>query len=112
MVRWSIAVVGLTFGVWCAPVALGQQAVTPATARTGSQTREHPMAGAGGAMGQPAAAADGQGLSPGAMVSQNGGSLLRASMTAAADPARAGLRNVSVFAVPEPEPKTIKKHDL
>jgi flagellar L-ring protein precursor FlgH len=46
------------------------------------------------------------------LMSSNGGSLLRASLVAAPDPARAGLKNVSVFAVPEPEPKTIKKHDL
>jgi flagellar L-ring protein precursor FlgH len=46
------------------------------------------------------------------IMTQNGGSLLRASLSAAPDPARAGLRNVSVFSVPEPEPKTVKKHDL
>jgi len=113
MVRWLLAVIGLMVWVWCAPVAWGQATPTPSTAQGGSQTRERPMghatSGPAGAFA-PAQSADGQ--NPGALMSQNGGSLLRASMTAAPDPARAALRNVSVFAVSEPEPKTIKKHDL
>ncbi len=42
----------------------------------------------------------------------NGGSLLKATLNAPADNRRAGLQDVSWFAVPEPEPKTLKKHDL
>jgi flagellar L-ring protein precursor FlgH len=47
-----------------------------------------------------------------AMMSRTGGSLLKASLAAAPDPGQAKLSQVSFFAVPEPEPKTLKKHDL
>lgn len=52
--------------------------------------------------------------SPGApeLLAQNGGSLMRATMAARPDPSRATFLDVSYFAVPEPEPRTIKKHDL
>jgi flagellar L-ring protein precursor FlgH len=43
---------------------------------------------------------------------RNGGSLLRATIAAAPDTGKAKLTSVSYFAVPDPEPKTIKKHDL
>lgn len=46
------------------------------------------------------------------MMRQNGGSLLRATLAAQADPSRATLKDVSFTAVPEPEPRTLKKHDL
>lgn len=48
----------------------------------------------------------------GAVLRQNGGSLLRASLAAQADPGQARLSDVSFFAVPVPEPKVIHKHDL
>lgn len=47
-----------------------------------------------------------------ALMHRNGGSLLRATLSASPDSKQAQLKNVSVFAVPEPEPKTVKKHDL
>jgi flagellar L-ring protein precursor FlgH len=43
---------------------------------------------------------------------QNGSSLLRATMATQADQARAQLNQVSFFAVAEPEPRVLKKHDL
>lgn len=43
---------------------------------------------------------------------QSGGSLLRASMAATNDPNPARLQNTSFFAVPAPEPRTLKKHHL
>lgn len=43
---------------------------------------------------------------------RNGGSLLKATMTTAIEPNRAKMADVSFFAVPEPEPRTLKKHDL
>lgn len=58
--------------------------------------------------GQPVA----ERLSIGELMQKNGGSLMRASMMAAPDPNRAKLSTVSFYAVPEPQPKTIKKHDL
>jgi flagellar L-ring protein precursor FlgH len=43
---------------------------------------------------------------------RNGGSLLRATLSAQPDAAQAPLSGVSYFAVPAPEPKVLKKHDL
>jgi flagellar L-ring protein precursor FlgH len=49
---------------------------------------------------------------PAELMQLNGGSLLKASLAAGPDPAKAKLSSVSFFAVPELEPKVIKKHDL
>jgi flagellar L-ring protein precursor FlgH len=46
------------------------------------------------------------------VMQRNGGSLLKATLAAPTDPAQASLAAVSFFAVPEPEPRVIKKHDL
>src|SRR5439155_613425 len=46
------------------------------------------------------------------LMQHNGGSLLRAALSAQPDPAQAQLNGVSYFAVPAPEPKVLKKHDL
>jgi len=46
------------------------------------------------------------------LMQKSGGSLLRASMMAGPDPGRARISQVSFMAVPEPEPKNLKKHDL
>jgi flagellar L-ring protein precursor FlgH len=92
------------YGMCCA-VASGQTAPAPTpTARGGSSTRERPTPAT------PSQSAEAQNSA--FIMTQNGGSLLRASLAAAPDPARAGLKNVSVFSVPEPEAKSIKKHDL
>ncbi len=42
---------------------------------------------------------------------RNGGSLLKATLAAPADPGQAQLGSVSYFAVPEPDPRVIRKHD-
>ena len=104
MLRPSLFVIVLC--AMCSAVAFGQTAPPPTpTAHGGSSTREHP------AMQSPAAQmAEAQNSA--SIMQQNGGSLLRASLVAAPDPARAGLKNVSVFSVPEQEAKTVKKHDL
>ena len=54
--------------------------------------------------GRPGAAATGR--------AGGSGSLLRAALAAQSDKGKAQLSEVSFFAVPEPEPKTLKKHDL
>jgi len=46
------------------------------------------------------------------LLQRNGGSLLKATMATQADPGRAKLASVSFFAVPAPEPRTLKKQDL
>lgn len=43
---------------------------------------------------------------------RGGGSLLRASLAAPAETSQARLESVSFFAVPAPEPRTLRKHDL
>jgi flagellar L-ring protein precursor FlgH len=48
----------------------------------------------------------------GVIMQRNGSSLLKAQLSLAADPQQAKLSQVSFFAVPEQEPKTLKKHDL
>jgi flagellar L-ring protein FlgH len=48
----------------------------------------------------------------GALMQQTGSSLLKASLAIKADPSQAKLSDVSFFAVPAPEPHTLKKHDL
>src|SRR5215212_1654729 len=50
--------------------------------------------------------------SPAELMQSNGGSLLKATLAAGPDPAKARLSSVSFFSVPEPEPKVMKKHDL
>lgn len=42
---------------------------------------------------------------------RNGGSLLKATLAVPVDPGQVPLAQVSYFAVPEPEPRMIKKHD-
>ena len=46
------------------------------------------------------------------LLRSNGNSLLKASLAARPDAAQAGVEDVSYFAVPVPEPKVIRKHDL
>src|SRR4029077_19468801 len=48
----------------------------------------------------------------GAVMQRTGGSLLQAQLAVQADPNQAHLSQVSFFAVPEQQPKTLKKHDL
>src|SRR5688500_670060 len=50
--------------------------------------------------------------SPAEAYQRSGGSLLRATLASQSDAAQAPLASVSFFAVPEPEPRVIKKHDL
>src|SRR5438477_1940356 len=45
----------------------------------------------------------------GELMGANGGSLLRATLAASPDPSVATLKQVSFFAVPDPEPRTMKK---
>jgi flagellar L-ring protein precursor FlgH len=46
------------------------------------------------------------------IMQRNGGSLLRATLSAQVDPSQAELNAVSYFAVPAPQPKVLQKHDL
>jgi flagellar L-ring protein precursor FlgH len=46
------------------------------------------------------------------LLRQNRNSLLKASLSARADAGQAQLQDVSYYAVPVPEPKVIRKHDL
>lgn len=55
---------------------------------------------------------EGQTQNMAALMRSNGGSLLRATLAAQADPRQAKLSDVSFFAVAPPPPQTFKKHDL
>ena len=48
----------------------------------------------------------------GALMQQTGNSLLKASLATRSDPAQAKLSELSFFAVPEPTPHTLRRHDL
>ena len=48
----------------------------------------------------------------GTLFQKSGGSLLRVSFAAPNDPNQAKIAQVSYMALPDPEPKTIRKHDL
>ena len=99
----------LTFCTIAGPIAFAQTA-EPANriAKPGtSPTRERPANAP-----QPAQRPGDPKETSAALMHKNGGSLLRASLAAQPDANRATLAQVSPFAVPEPQPKTIKKHDL
>lgn len=49
---------------------------------------------------------------PGQAMQRAGGSLLRATVARTPDPSQARLSTVSFFAVPDPQPRTMKKNDL
>lgn len=79
------------------------------------------LASVAGAQTQPATRGQGQDAPPpahrndpatvGAVMRGNGGSLFRATLATAPDPSAARPGAVSLFAVPPPEPRTIRKHD-
>jgi flagellar L-ring protein precursor FlgH len=49
---------------------------------------------------------------PAEAMQRAGGSLLRAALNTPSDPSQARLDGISFFAVPDPQPRTLKKHDL
>jgi flagellar L-ring protein precursor FlgH len=65
-----------------------------------------------GASGQPQPANNNAAVNAGIIMQRTGSSLLQAQLSAQADPAQAKMSAISFFAVPEPQPKTMKKHDL
>src|SRR5438874_2382096 len=73
-------------------------APTPATARNTSTA--------------PGSNASDAAQNAGQAMQRNGGSLLRATLSLQPDPAQAQLSGMSFFAVPAPEPKVLRKHDL
>lgn len=70
------------------------------------------QAGNGGASGGSGQVAQPDRPGTAELMRANGGSLFRATLASAPDAGRTKLAAVSFFAVPDPEPKTIKKHDL
>jgi flagellar L-ring protein FlgH len=93
MIKLTLIVVVL-YGVCCA-LALGQAAGQPGQGPQGQQQNS------------------GQGQAdPAGAMREHGGSLLRATLATRPDPSQAPLSAVSFFAVPEPEPRTVQKHDL
>lgn len=76
--------------------------------------------GASGALGQatekkepiPRPVNNNQAVTVSEAMKRNGGSLFRATLQSEPEPNQATLREVSYFAVPDPEPRVLKKHDL
>jgi flagellar L-ring protein precursor FlgH len=105
-------------------MAIGGVLSGVASAQTGPGTAAGQAAAqrppSGRAPGDPRQAAPAAGQQPqtparadtASLMHKSGGSLLQATLASAPDPAQARLRDVSFFGVPEPEPRTIKKHDL
>jgi len=99
--RW-IGMLSLVMG----GVAMAQIApATGGTQRVGAMPTTHAPAGAQAGQVAPA-------VSPAEAMQRAHGSLLRATLGQAPDPNQASAANVSLFAVPEPQPRTLKKHDL
>ena len=99
---WRIVLIGC-FVVLTTAVRAADPSTTsntqPASSRQTPQTRP------------PSAAESAQ--NAGVVMTHNGGSLLRAALAAPQpDPAQVRLDGVSYFAVPIPEPRVLKKHDL
>jgi|SRR5581483_10670534 len=105
-----VAVVSLFVLIWAAE-GRAQTLTTPAAASNAQQNSPGgPNSGRGqAARPRPQALADPVPI--GLATQQNGGSLLRASL-ATPDADKSTVASVSFFAVPEPQPKTLKKHDL
>jgi flagellar L-ring protein precursor FlgH len=99
-----IFVIVAMYGICCA-IALGQSVTANPPIPVPSATRAYPAASAV----RPAPAAP----TAAAVMQQAGGSLMKAAAVPVAPEAtQARLQAVSFFAVPVPEPKTLKKHDL
>jgi flagellar L-ring protein precursor FlgH len=99
-----------------AGAALGQTTATPRDA--GDRRSAQPVE----RRAQPGAPRPAEGSAPqavaappvdaAALLRQNGNSLLKASLVSRADAGQAQLKDVSYTAVPVPEPKVIRRHDL
>ncbi len=89
-------------------------AATSAQPAPGTTPASQQPAGRGGPGGK--SATRGQGPSgptdTATLLQRSGGSLLKATLSAPPDAGQAPLRDLSFFGVPEPEPRTLKKHDL
>jgi flagellar L-ring protein precursor FlgH len=100
----------------CATVALGQATAgnPPATSDAARTAVDHPlMVGlSGAAANTPMTAAGQAAVATPTPAPRVGGSLLKASLAVSRDPNKTSVSAVSFFAVPDPEPRTVKKHDL
>src|SRR4051812_1439602 len=107
--------ISIVFTAVCGAVGAATSAQTTPAANDPTRAAQHPPAGRGPVdlpqqpKGAPATNAPPEAA---AALQRIGGSLFRASLAMPPDPGQAKLRDVSYFSVPEPEPRTIKKHDL
>jgi flagellar L-ring protein precursor FlgH len=101
----KLLALGLTTSGWFGSVALGQaqrgQANTAPASAPSEDGRQRQHRAINNDAAQDAAAG----------MRRSGSSLLRATMHARADPAQARLADVSFAAVPQPIPRTLRKHD-
>ncbi|MGH7176352.1 MAG: hypothetical protein ACREJC_03130, partial [Tepidisphaeraceae bacterium] len=103
MRKRAFVTVGLAMGVGA--TAIGARAASIPVPPPSSLPKTNQNSGAARPPGVSAAEAADQ-------LQRSGGSLMKASINAQSDPQRARLSDVSFFAVPEPEPRILRKHDL
>src|ERR1700719_3240168 len=97
-----LGVILLSSALWSQTAPNATQQGTGGGARAGAKAEQTP----GKPMNNNTAAM------AGAMIGRTGGSLLKATLASAIDKDQAKLSQISFFAVPEQEPKVMKKHDL
>src|SRR4051812_34526525 len=108
----ALGVIAAAVYAMCCAMAFGQQAGTASTqsgATAGAPDKSR-VAPGGEQAKEPRNNNDA--INAGIMMQRSGGSLLRATLSSQPDPQQAKLSHVSFFAVPEPQPKTVKAHDL
>src|SRR5215472_17521764 len=86
----------------CSSAAMGQ-----ASPRSQAQTRDASRQNL-----SPIASNNNMAIQAAVLVQQSNGSLIQAQLAAQANPAQVQAAQVSFTAVPDPEPKLLKKHDL
>lgn len=96
------------------PCAVVMTAILPVTALSagpqGGATKPDAAAKSGTTAAKPMS--NNSAIEAGQLLQRTNGSLLQATLAAQSDPSQAKLAQVSLFAVPEPEAHTLKKHDL
>src|SRR5688572_19367063 len=111
--RAKLVALGLITTGWlasAADVAFGQNG--PEGRRGNGSAASRQSNGNGNGREQPARPVHNDGASEAAAaMRRNGNSLLKATLNARQDRAQATLADVSFHAVPEPEPRTLRKHD-
>jgi flagellar L-ring protein precursor FlgH len=110
--RLRVLMLSVVAGASC-PAAFAQNAAAPRQVAEREDSAQAGRRPAAPPPAQPAQAAPAPNRAAAAdLLRDNGNSLLKASLVSRPDPGQATLKDVSYYAVPVPEPKVIRKHDL